>query len=137
MEIAKTIDPETLCSELEAWIQTMLPLMEHGIRQSDADPLELVESFAPFLSDAKSAYSRCVITSNMNATVRLRSAIDIVLDVIERVYGYTTLLPSDGLGHLDGVEDLLVGLNIMLRRKGDIDTLQTDRHDVRLPAFAS
>ncbi len=137
MEPAKTIDPETLCSELETWIKTMLPLMEQGIRQSDADPLELVQSFAPFLSDAKSAYSTCVITSNITETGRLRNAINIVWDVIERVYGYTNLSPSVGLGHLDGVEDLLVGLNTILRRKGELDTSETDRHDVQLPAFAS
>jgi hypothetical protein len=93
-----------------------LPRIEHGVGQSNADPIELVMAFRPWLQEAKDKVGPHLASISHGDAAALRSLLHTVIDSIERVYAGARQSCLVGLAQLDGLDDMLVGLSFAMRR---------------------
>lgn len=97
-------------TSLKLWIADSLSVIEEGISRARADPIELVMDFQPWLQEALEKIGPNLTALSSGESQELIAVLGRVIDAIERAYAGSGQSPLIGLGQLDGLDDLLVGL---------------------------
>jgi hypothetical protein len=103
-----------LITDLQIWANGEFMAIHRRVDKESLDPFELVTSFSPWIESALAlgAGFRCLSQSGAR---QLRREINQVLDSIQRTYDLRGRQFSEAIGHLQGVEDLLVAASFAER----------------------
>lgn len=105
----------SFAASFTAWVAESVPTIEKGIYRWDADPVELVRAFDPWLRDALKTMGPSPEALNPGEYQELYLVFGRAIDALERVYEKSGQSLAIGLSLLDGLEDLLIVLSLRSR----------------------